>query len=152
MAPPPAVAFEPTMPPPSPSAPEPEPEPPATLLLEDEPLEEPPPAPTLQIPDLLEKTSPGLRARSMDLMDSTMPQHRSGSSSPVPLTSETESESTEITPDADSDLAAMFMESTHSNEIPVAPSFGSTEEDHFVRRLREFRMKRRGKSRTFAER
>lgn len=117
-------------PPPPPPPPEPEPEP-ATLLLEDEPLEEAPPPPTLQIPDLLEKTAPGARSRSMDLMDSTMPQHRSVAPPPVPIAPEQEPVSTQITPEP-TDLAAMFMESAHSNEVPVAPSFASNEEINFT--------------------
>lgn len=88
----------------------------------------------LDLPSFLEKTAPGVRARTMDLMDSTMPQHSSviPQAPPPEAMPETSYEPVAVEqPETESDLAAMFLESTHSNEIPVAPSFGAVEEERF---------------------
>lgn len=103
------------------SAPERPAAPPSPPSMADAPSTEEVAAPApLELPAFLEKTAPGARAAAM-FFDSTMPQGASEmNTAPEPAP----------TPDS-ADLAAMFMESAHSNEVPVAPAFPSPEEEHF---------------------
>ena len=87
--------------------------------------EAPAPADVPDVPEFLEKTAPGAKSSSAAFFDSTMPQD-------VPSVSDVNAPHPEPPPAPDSaDLAALFMESAHSNEIPVAPPFASSEEEQF---------------------